>query len=99
MSVIYLLLFLLKRIRGWTAGPSAFTKESSEAKSSLEFDHPAGQGILGPPKVWIGNVRARGVKAEVLQIQNIKGIEKIGLDFQCTSLAEKVRHTELLRNT
>jgi hypothetical protein len=50
---------------------------------------------LSPAKVWIRNSRARGREAEVLQVQNVKGIEKISLDFESTTLAKK----ELLPKT
>jgi hypothetical protein len=70
-----------------------------ESEAALEFDHPAGQGTLSPAKVLIRNSRAPSGETEILQVQNVKGIEKIGLYFEIASLAEETRHAKLLCKT
>ena len=69
---------------------------SSEAKPPLKFYHPARERPLCAAKVGILNLRADGVEAERLQVQNVEDVKEVGFEFKGSSFTEKTRHPESL---
>ena len=73
-------------------------RRALKAEAPLNFDNAARQSTLGSAEKRVLYVRARTIKVEWLQIQQIENIEKVGPYFKGGALLKKATQAELLTN-
>src|ERR1043166_5094902 len=67
-----------------------------ELNPPLQLDDASGQAALGATEERVGDLRARAVEVEGLQVQEVEGVEEVRLDFEEAALAEESRKSEAL---